>query len=174
MEESLREEIHRMILENDFEPSEFFQSIRNREHDLLLDFYKWIITTFDYESRPKLIKTAYFELARLRDHTIIDALEQLRDRWKNTYYNEYEYLMALLQNARAGAKCNCNVYQDSRYNVPPYMDDLEKIGEAQREYDEGWTTDIIIVRCRTCRTEWEVEIDYMYHYPHSHWRKKRD
>ena len=83
--------------------------------------------------------------------------------------SEYEYHLELIQNAASGAICNCNVYQDGGFNVPPYQIDLEEI---ERRFDDDSQMDLLIVKCKICETEWEVKIDYSYHYPHSHWIKK--
>ena len=172
MAEQIKDEFRNSVLERLIEPSTFFKSLRNQESHKLTEFYRWVISEYNYQSDSKIVKAAFHEIAYLRDHTFLETLEQLRSIWQNTYLNEFEYILAILQNARDGAKCNCNVYQDSTFNVPPYMDDLEELGRSQRDYGEGWKMDIVFARCKICKTEWEVEIDYTYHYPHSHWRKK--
>ncbi|MDF1539163.1 MAG: hypothetical protein P1Q69_09685, partial [Candidatus Thorarchaeota archaeon] len=119
-------------------------------------------------TNPSVVKLAFTKLAHLRNLPSFLKFKKIEDVWQNTYNAEYEYLYALFRNASKGETCNCNVYQDGRFNVPPYQDDLDEIGRDVREYESFVKTELIYVRCRICRKEWEVEVDSYYHYPHSH------
>ena len=148
----------------------FFDSLRDQDTQAVLDLMGWIVSSFSYTDDSDLVKAAYTTLAHHRVTKHLKDFESLRDRWQDTYLNQYEYLLALFDNGQNGAKCNCNVYQDGRFNAPPYQDDLVILQERKRE--EGpYSFDVLDVRCVICGTVWEVEIDYIYHYPHSHWRK---
>ena len=129
------------------------------------------MSTYEYETNTPCVKAAFHLLAQLRDVSSLEKLEALQGIWKNTYLSEYEYFLELLRNAASGATCNCDVYQDGRFNVPPYQNDLEIIAHGSRTYDDTMQTEIVTVKCKLCETMWDVEIDSSYHYPHSHWRK---
>jgi len=161
----------RDVIEGSMESRKFFLSLKDEPRESAIAFCRWVVSNITYEKHPVIIKAAFDKLAHLRDIPSLEPLAQLREEWTNTYLNEYEYLIALMENAQTGAKCNCNVYQDGKFNVPPYQDDLEEIGTGKRDHDGFIQTDLIYVLCRTCESEWEVEIDYTYHYPHSHWRR---
>jgi len=149
----------------------FFDSLKDQKQEDVIDFCRWVISTYEYGDQTAIVKAAFHKLAHYRDVQSWAKLEELSEKWTNTYLEEYEYLLALLNNARDGAVCNCNVYNNAKFNVPPYQDDLVIFGNDTREYDEFMKTEIIYARCTLCKTEWEVEIDTTYHYPHSHWRK---
>ncbi|TFG32027.1 hypothetical protein EU528_04590 [Candidatus Thorarchaeota archaeon] len=157
------------VLSGNVECRKFFSSVEKESPEQIMEFCQWIVSSFEYDSHTECIKAAFHLLAHLRDISSLQKLKELHKIWKNTYLSEYEYLLELLLNAEGGAICNCNVYQDGGFNVPPYQVDLEEI---DRKFDDTNHTDILTVKCKICGTEWEVEIDYSYHYPHSHWRKK--
>lgn len=157
------------VVSGKMECRKFFENLKKEPSELVIEFCRWVVSTYEYEMNSDFVKTAFHQLAHLRDIPSLMKLEQLQGIWQNTYLSEYEYLLELLRNAESGAKCNCNVYQDGGFNVPPYQIDLEEI---DRRYDADTQMDILIVKCKTCGTEWEVEIDYTYHYPHSHWIKQ--
>ena len=157
------------VLSGEVECRTFFNSIEEEPPEIVIEFCRWVVSTFEYDSHTRCVKAAFHLLAQLRDVSSLERLEALHGVWKNTYLSEYEYHLELLRNAASGAICNCNVYQDGGFNVPPYQMDLEEI---DRSLDEIQQTDTITVKCIICGTVWDVEIDYSYHYPHSHWRKK--
>lgn len=160
------------VLSGDVECRFFFESIKDKPSGLVIEFCQWVISNYEYDMYTHCVKAAFHLLAHHRDIPSLQKLERLQGIWKNTYLSEYEYLLELLRNAESGAKCNCNVYQDGKFNVPPYQDDLEIIEHQTGDNDSLMQTDILTVKCNICETEWDVEIDYSYHYPHSHWRKK--
>jgi len=160
------------VLSGKVEYRKFFDSIKEEPAELIIEFCQWVVSSSDYETNTRCIKAAFHLLAHLRDVASLQKLDNLQGVWKNTYLSEYEYLLELLRNAESGAICNCNVYQDGRFNVPPYQDDLELGEHSTRKYDDTLETEILSVKCKICKTVWEVEIDSSYHYPHSHWRKK--
>ncbi len=160
------------VLSGNVECRKFFKTIKEEPADQVIEFCRWVVSHYEYETHTACVKEAFHLLAHLRDIPSLKKLEELQGVWKNTYLSEYEYLLELLRNAESGAKCNCNVYQDGRFNVPPYQDDLEIIGRRAGDNDSLMQTDILTVKCNICETEWDVEIDSYYHYPHSHWRKR--
>ena len=172
MDSTLKERFTSEVLSGDSDHYSFFRSIESEESEIILDLCRWIISTIEYNGNPSVVKAAFTKLAHLRDLTSFSELKKIEDRWQNTYNNEYEYLIALFENAAKGQRCNCDVYQDGRFNVPPYQDDLDEIGRSVREYEGHMTTELIHVRCKICKRGWEVEVDSFYHYPHSHWRRK--
>lgn len=159
------------VVSGKMECRKFFENLKKEPSELAIEFYRWVVSTYEYEMNSDFIKATFHQLAHLRDIPSLLKLERLQGIWENMYLSEYEYLLELLRNAESGAKCNCNVYQDGRFNVPPYQDDLEIIGRRTGDNDSLMQTDILTVKCNICETEWDVEIDYSYHYPHSHWRK---
>jgi len=171
MDSELIRAFQRDVIEGSMEPRKFISALKDETSESVIVFCRWVVSNYTYEKHTSIIKAVFHKLAHLRDTHSLEHLERLRQTWENTYLNEYEYLIALMENAQTGAKCNCNVYQDGKFNVPPYQDDLEKIGTGTRDHDGFIQTDLIYVLCRTCESEWEVEIDYTYHYPHSHWRR---
>ncbi|TFH05173.1 MAG: hypothetical protein E4H14_13290 [Candidatus Thorarchaeota archaeon] len=157
------------VLSGNTESYKFFDTIKEEPPKQIIEFCQWVVSSYSYKTHTECVKGAFHLLAQLRDIASLQKLKELHGVWKNTYLSEYEYLLELLLNAEAGAICNCNVYQDGGFNVPPYQVDLEEI---DRKFDDTQQTDIHTVKCKICGTEWEVEIDYSYHYPHSHWRKR--
>ncbi|MFW9978556.1 MAG: hypothetical protein ACFFEJ_10795 [Candidatus Thorarchaeota archaeon] len=148
----------------------FFDSLKGENIEEVIDLMSWIVSTFSYADHPELLKAAYTNLAHYRVTEHLYGFKLLREQWQDTYLSQYDYLLALFTNGLNGAICNCSVYQDGKFNVPPYQDDLDILVERKR--DEGACSfDVFDVRCKICGTEWEVEVDYIYHYPHSHWRK---
>ena len=165
MKQTFQEE----VLSGNLECRKFFGIVEDEPAEQIIEFCRWVVSSYEYESHTHCVKAAFHLLAQLRDVPSLPKLKALHGIWKNTYLSEYEYLLELLVNAESGAICNCNVYQDGGFNVPPYQVDLEEI---DRRFDDVEQTDILTVKCKFCETLWEVEIDYSYHYPHSHWRKK--
>jgi hypothetical protein len=166
----LRERFEAEVLANEDNLYSFFRSLDSENPADVIELCRDIINTINYDTNPHVVKAAFSKLAHLRDTESNPALEKLRGTWKDTYLSEYEYLVALMENAREGAICNCDVYQDGRFNVPPYQNELEETGHSSKKYDDYMTTELLYVKCRICKREWEVEIDSSYHYPHSHWR----
>ncbi|MGY5881662.1 MAG: hypothetical protein RTV31_15530 [Candidatus Thorarchaeota archaeon] len=160
------------VLSGNVECRKFFDSLKEEQTDQLIKLCRWVVSNYEYETHTQCVKAAFHLLAHLRDTDSLTKLENIQGVWKNTYTSEFEYLLELLRNAESGAICNCDVYQDGRFNVPPYQDDLEIIEHGSRKYDDTFETEEITVKCKLCETVWDVEIDYSYHYPHSHWRKK--
>ena len=171
MDSALIRAFQRDVIEGTMEPRKFISLLKDEPLESVIAFCRWVVSSYTYEKHTSIIKAAFHKLAHLRDVYSLEHLERLKQTWNNTYLYEYEYLLALLENAKSGAKCNCNVYQDGTYNAPPYQDDLEIIGSGQRDHDGFIQTELVYVRCRLCESEWEVEIDHFYHYPHSHWRR---
>jgi hypothetical protein len=165
----LKQTFHDDVLSGKIECRSFFTSIEDESSELVIEFCRWIISTFEYQAHTHCVKGAFRLLAELRDVSSMEQLTVLREVWTNTYLSEYEYLLALFLNAASGAKCNCNVYQNESFNVPPYQKDLEEIecNTDEIQYDQT-----VSVQCKICGTRWDVGIDYSYHYPHSHWRKR--
>ncbi|MGY5859261.1 MAG: hypothetical protein RTU63_07820 [Candidatus Thorarchaeota archaeon] len=158
------------VLSGTVECRKFFDTVKEEPSEKIIEFCRWVVLSYEYESHTECVKAAFHLLAQFRDVPSLSKLQSLHGIWKNTYLSEYEYLLELLVNAESGAICNCNVYQDAGFNVPPYQVDLE---ELSHKLDDSQDNEIIIVRCKICGTEWEVEIDNYYHYPHSHWRKRK-
>ncbi|MBN2230695.1 MAG: hypothetical protein JW779_13990 [Candidatus Thorarchaeota archaeon] len=152
---------------------DFFTAVKSGTPEVMTEFFREIVTYVKYQKHPKIVKDAFRELVQLRDIIVLEKLRQLMPIWKDSYYMEYAYLLALLENASSGKRCNCDIYKDSTYNVAPYQEELEIIGRDNHRYDDHFETQIVYVRCRICTREWEVEIDDSYHYPHSHWRPKQ-
>ena len=171
MDSKLREKLEG-VLSGEVHYLTFFRSLEHESPKDVIELCREIIGEISYDENPDVVKAAFTQLAHLRDIESYPALEALRGIWKSTYHREYEYLIALFENAASGQDCNCNVYQDGRFNAPPYQSDLERIGHHTREYNEHMKTELIYVKCKICKKEWEVEIDHSYHYPHSHWRRK--
>ncbi len=170
MNSKLRKVFNEKVLSGTVEFRCFFDYLKDEDIPEVIELLSWIVSSFPYTEHPDLIGATYTKLAHYRVTKHLKDFEHLRGLWKDTYFNQYEYLLALFRNGQNGAKCNCSVYQDARFNTPPYQEDLEIIGRRTRE--EGpYTFDILDVRCILCNTLWEVEVDYIYHYPHSHWRK---
>lgn len=170
MSEHLHDIFREQVLSGKVSCREFLASIEDKNPNGLLDLMTWIVTTIPYSDNPDVIKATFDRLAHLRVTEHLKDLQQIRSQWQNTYYNEYEYLLALFENGMNGANCNCSVYQDARFNAPPFQKDLEIVGEWKRE-DGHYSFDIFTVRCKGCGAEWEVEVDHIYHYPHSHWKR---
>ncbi len=168
MSEEMIHDFQRRVIEGTDSYSDF---VKSYESEIPLEFHRWIVNNLDHTIHKKIVQAAFYHLAKNRDVSVLDLLVTLHDEWKNTYYNEYEYLVALLRNAAVGAKCNCNVYSDGQFNAPPYQDDLEILGNERRVHGDFLEVDVLHVQCKICEAEWEVEVDYHYHYPHSHWRK---
>ena len=166
----LLNEFKEKVLENAEDCRRFFDSLKEKPNELI-SLCRWIISNVILDERPQIVKTAFHHLAHHRDIASFDRLLALRSTWNDTYYGEYDYLVALLENARNGAVCNCEVYSDGRFNTPPYQDDLEIIGQQSRDIENFGTIELLHIQCKICGTEWEVEIDHHYHYPHSHWRQ---
>lgn len=171
MDALIKNSFQRDVLSGKVEVHKFFASLKDEKREEVIDFCRCVVSTYEYEVHTRIIKAAFHKLAHYRDTQSLEKLEELGERWKNTYLEEYEYLLALLRNARNGTGCNCNVYNNGTFNVPPYQDDLEIFGNDTRDRGEHMRTQIVYVRCTICKTEWEVEIDDTYHYPHSYWRK---
>jgi hypothetical protein len=165
-------EFRTKVLEGTEDGRKFFESLGAKEPKYIINLCRWIISDVQFEERPDIVKAAFHQLAHLRDVASLDSLLELKGRWKNTYLSEFEYLVALLENAKNGAVCNCEVYADGRFNTPPYQDDLEIIGRQSRYIENFGSIEILHIQCKICGAEWEVEIDHHYHYPHSHWRRK--
>jgi len=164
MGSKLRERFIREVLSDSDNLYSFFKSLDSEESTAIQNLCKWIISTIEYNDNPGVVKEAFSKLAHLRDLPSFSELKKLESTWQNTYNNEYEYLMFLFENANKGQRCNCEVYQDGRFNVPPYQDDLDEVGRDVREYEDYMKTDLIHVKCKICKMEWEVEVDYSYHY----------
>ena len=160
------------VLSGNMECRKFFDAIKDEPLEIIIEFCQWVVSSLEYETNMQCVKAAFHQLAHLRDTSSLEKLEALQEVWRNTYLSEYEYLLELLRNAESGAICNCEVYQDARFNVPPFQDDLEFVERTTREYDDTMTTELLTLKCKICETEWEVEIDSSYHYPHSHWRMR--
>jgi hypothetical protein len=173
MAENLIRIFQKDVLEGDTDGLDFLQGLGPVPEEDLSEFFRWLIRNVEYDDNPSVVKKAYHYLASHRDISSLKPLESLKGVWQNTYLHEYEYLLALLRNAARGAKCNCAVYADTTFNVAPYQDDLEIVRQDRRDYDGFVAVDVIYVKCGICGSEWEVEVDYCYHYPHSHWRLNR-
>ena len=171
MDALIKDTFQRDVLSSKVGVYKFFASLKDEKQEAVIDFCRWIISTYEYDDQTTIVKAAYHKLAHYRDVQSLEKLEELSEKWKNTYLEEYEYLLAMFNNARNGAVCNCNIYNNAQFNVPPYQDDLEIFGNDTRDHGEHMRTQIVYVRCAICKTEWEVEIDDTYHYPHSYWRK---
>jgi len=170
MNTHLQENFQRKVLNGEVSIYAFFDSLKDQPITDVIGLMDWILSEISYSENPSLIKAVFSKLAHLRETKYIDQFEGLRTEWNNTYNNQYEYLHALFMNGAQGAICNCNIYQEGMFNAPPYQDELEILHETSRE--EGpYTFQVLNLRCKICMTEWEVEVDYIYHYPHSHWRK---
>jgi hypothetical protein len=156
------------VLTGQTEFAQFLDSLRGDKPALTLELCRWVISSLGMGNHARLVKYAFHYLAHQRDIGSLEKLVNLKSCWENTYYNEYEYLMALLVNAQNGANCNCNVYQESSYNVAPFQADLEQISTEQSAPSEYIQTTTFHVRCKICNRHWAVEDSY--HYPHSHWR----
>ena len=172
MDSEFIQAFQRDVLPGEMHHSEFFASLKTMESVVIVDLCRWIVSNLDYDSTLQIIKAAFHELTHLRDVPSLERLEQLREKWRNTYLEEYVYLLALLRNVRDDEKCNCKAYQDSQFNVPPYQDDLEMTGRGSLNHDRYFQTELVYIKCKICGTGWEVEVDHVHHYPHSHWRRK--
>jgi len=137
----------------------------------------WIIENYLKILDPLAIRLAIYELIPRRPNKYLSLLSEIRihlekqDPEFRIYREDLDFLLAILQNAQNGAICNCAVYQDSTYNVPPYQVDLEELSRSTVDLGQGYGETIINVRCKNCGKLWEVSIDESYHYPHSHWRE---
>jgi hypothetical protein len=128
------------VLSGKVECRKFFDTIKEEPSEIIVEFCQWVVSSFDYETNTHCVKAAIHLLAHLRDVASLQKLENLQGVWKNTYLSEYEYLLELLRNAESGAICNCNVYQDGGFNVPPYQVDIEEIN---RTYDDETQMDTV-------------------------------
>lgn len=171
MDSELKKRFISEVLSGDNDYHSFFKSLESDTNDSILDLCRYIISTIDYADNPGVVKTAFTKLAHSRDLSFFSKFKKIRDWWQNTYINEYEYIEALFENATKGLHCNCDVYQDGRFNVPPYQNELDEIERSTRNYEGSIHTDLFHLKCTICKREWEVEVDYSYHYPHSHWRR---
>lgn len=170
MNTHLQESFQRNVLNGEMNIYAFFDSLKEESLEDVIGLMDWILSEFSYSDNPSLIKAVFTKLAHIRETNYFSKFEELRNEWRNTFHNQYEYLQALFLNAIQGAKCNCNIYQDGMFNVAPYQDELEILYEDTREKGP-YTFQVLNLRCKICLTEWEVEVDHIYHYPHSHWRK---
>ncbi len=102
MGSKLRERFIREVLSDSDNLYSFFKSLDSEESAVIQNLCKWIISTIDYNDNPGVVKEAFSKLAHLRDLTSFSELKKLENTWQNTYNNEYEYLMALFENATKG------------------------------------------------------------------------
>jgi hypothetical protein len=174
MASNLQERFEKEVLSGEVDYLTFFWSLDDEDSTDVIELCRGITASFEYSEKPHIVKAAFTKLAHLRDLNSYPALEQLRGVWKDTYLGEYRFLIALMENAQNGAICNCDVYQDGTFNAPPYQSELVQTGRDTKKYDEYMETELIFVKCSLCNREWEVEIDHSYHYPHSHWRLKKE
>ncbi|TXT54086.1 MAG: hypothetical protein BAJATHORv1_90035 [Candidatus Thorarchaeota archaeon] len=166
--------IRTQVLTGELSPYKFFDELKDAESADVIAICEWITSNLSIKEHPSMVKLAFTKLAKRRHLPSYDKFLSLKKDWINSYYNEYQFVEALFENARKGAQCNCSVYQVSRFNVPPYQEDLERVDEKHLDDVDFGVTHLVYVRCKDCGGIWEVGIDYMYHYPHSHWSKMRD
>ncbi|NWF96017.1 MAG: hypothetical protein HXY34_07715 [Candidatus Thorarchaeota archaeon] len=159
---------------------DFLRGLRKRApQEEVLELCMWLICSAEGRANWALFSAASHEITAIRNHTVLERLMALREELKGddsvqeVIRSEVDYMVAILLNAREGAPCNCRVYEDSTYNVSPYQEDLEVLGESVNDYGEGYRFRVLTVRCMICGRAYDVEIDDLYHYPHSHWRLRQ-
>ncbi|MBD3408104.1 MAG: hypothetical protein GF411_18430 [Candidatus Lokiarchaeota archaeon] len=158
----------------EFKPHKFFDRLIEYSSSDRIAFCKWVVDKISFEDHSTVVKLAFTHLALLRHLPSYETFLSFESRWTNTYHNQYQFLKALFENGKNGADCNCAVYHNGRFNTPPYQEDLEIIEEKHLDDVDFGITHLVYVRCIGCGKKWEVGLDYIYHYPHSHWSPLRE